>query len=157
MKKAWITIGLLLGVSALSYFGLRQVVLLKKTKFRVRRIRNIDAKGGVTSIVYDLEIANQSRIEMTMKNLSIDIYSANRKIGDVRYAKPFVVPAEGVANIPLETELNSLAILGAVKGGLSQLLTASSIDLVFKISVDVKAYGLTMNKLKFDTIKQFTL
>jgi len=158
MKKAIIVTGLLSGIAALFYFAKKEYDLLSNAKFRVRRIKKINAIGGITTINYDLEIANESNIDITFKNLKIDIFSGSKLIGDVTYNRNIFVPAKGAGVVPLESKINSRALLESIVGSITQLLKAKSISLTFKIYVDIKALGLTINKLTFeDTLKEFKI
>tara|TARA_R110000751_G_scaffold88112_5_gene174328 strand:- start:3298 stop:3771 length:474 start_codon:yes stop_codon:yes gene_type:complete len=157
MKKTLIITGLLLGVSALFYFAKRQIDQLSSAKFKVRRIRKVETKDGIALIGYDLEISNESHVKVTMKNLNVDVFSGQNKVGEVRYSNPIKIPAQGTVSIPLETSINAMALLKALSGSLKDLLSAKSVSLLFRISVDARLLGVTLNKMTFDTLKKFEL
>lgn len=158
MRKSLIISGLLLGVSALFFFGKYQVNLLSSAEFKVRRLRKVSTKDGVALIGYDLEITNPSSVAITLNNLVISIFSGQEKIAEINYPHKIKIRAKGTASVPLETAINMGALLKVLSGSLKELLSAKTLGLSFIITANAQLLGLTLNKLTYkDTIKQLNL
>ena len=158
MKKKLFVVGLILGVSALLFMGKKQIDLLGKTKFKIRRVRKASMKNGVALISYDLDIFNESKIEVNLSNLKIQVFSGESLLANVTYSPTVTVSPNQSTSLPFQTSINSNALIQAIKGSIGQLIMAQTIGLSFRISVDAELLGIKVKKLTFeDTIKEFKL
>lgn len=152
MKKArpFIIIG---GLSIIAYalyrYYQRQVNFLKDITYQVTGVRIVSVSSSQVSLDITTRIYNASNVEATVKEMYLDVFINNVKVGNVNEVKDILILPQKTTDITFNFSFSPKAIGANVKDLISFSLVAKDIVISLNGFVKVRSSFITAT-LPFD-------
>lgn len=145
MKKVVIIGSLAILLAGGFFYYKKQIDLLYDLEYLPLGFHLQNLSGGNVSINLKLRIKSKSTISAEVTNLNLDVYVADRKLGNVREEKPLILPARGYSDIDVTVTFNPKEVGFNIADLLSNLALTGDTMVKFNGYGTAKSAFLTLN------------
>lgn len=148
----------LIGVGGVLYYYQAQIKALEDLSFQLISINvgSITEQSAQINIV--LRLSSDSTVNAQVTGLSVDVYVAGQKVGNIADAQPFIIPAKGYSDAPLTLTVSPQLLIGNAVSLLTNFSTQGDLAITLVGYVAIKEGFVTLSvPFSYDTtFKQIT-